>query len=238
MPSILTIVWCESILKYRRILPITATLAIIALLSVSSISYTNAATPLDSIIIYMIAEDLEPTIGDIVNITAAIRNALNNTIDIYNATMEFHVQRPELNITNVFNTIAEDPNYNSTLYLENKENSVPIFWWNQTYVNSTWAKFESNSFQSFWFEVNCSETSEFSVSISDIILTYYYENGTEVIFEGEPFSFERINSPYVESQINVPPLAKIEWYWWLVGSSIIGVPVIVIIITRLTLWKR
>ena len=225
-------------MKRSKIISITATIAIVTLLAVSSMNYTDAAAPLDSIIIYMIAEDLEPTIGQNVNITTAIRNALNTTENVYNATLEFQAQSPELNITNVYNVPSNMTNYNSTLYLMDQNNTVPIFWWNSTYVNVTWAKFEASQFETFWFIVNCTATSEVAVSITDIFFAYSFANGTEITFEGESFSFDKIDPIPVTSQVSHVPFPKIEWYWWLAGAFLIGLPIIIIIITRLTLWKR
>ena len=225
-------------MKRSKVIPITATIALITILAVSSMNNTSAATPLDSIIVYMIAEDLEPIIGQNVNITTAIRNALNTTENLYNATLEFQAQSPELNITNVYNVPSNMTNYNSTLYLMDQNNTVPIFWWNSTYVNATWAKFEANKLETFWFIVNCTATSEVAVSVTDIIFTYSFANGTEVIYEGEPFSFDSIEPIPITSQVSHVPFPKLEWYWWLAGSFLIGLPLLIIVITRLTLWKR
>ena len=216
----------------KKILPLTAVVSIIIMISLNGISKVEPAAPLDDILLYTTPDNLEPIIGETVNVTVVLKHALNTTESIRNGTLEFSVSS-NLNITN-FNDYTFDPEtYNSTEYYLNVDNTSPYIFWNESYVNITWAKIDHLQMNVHWFLINCTSTGLANVLPFQF---HYYIGDEEETINGESFSFEIIEEP-VHTYLDVPYREPSSWFWWLAGSIILGVPLIVIIITRLTLWK-
>jgi len=220
-------------LKYKKLLPVTATIAIIILLFVNGVGTTTADTPLNNVIIYMAPDIVEPYEGQLVNTTVVFRNALNSTENLYNTTISFDATT-SFNISDVYGVSSNMTFYNSTDYYLDVNDTTPLFYWDVSNVNVTWAKILPDTFQSFWFIANCTETG--FVGINNLNVTYYHENEWET-FIGQAFSFEVSPLPSTP-RLDIPIQAIENWTWWLAGGILIGVPLIVIVITRITLWKR
>ena len=194
---------------------------------------TTADTPLNNVIVYMSPDNIAPYVGLFVNTTVVFRNALNSTESMYNTTVSFNTT-PSLNITDVYGLSNNMTSYNSTDYYLNENDTEPLFYWDVNNVNVTWAKIEPTTLHSFWFIANCTE--EGPVGVNNLNITYYHENERHS-FIGQAFSFN-IDPVPSNPRLDVPPRAPKNWAWWLSGGIIIGVPLIVIVITRITLWKR
>jgi hypothetical protein len=210
-------------------------LAITFLALFGGVSRANSAPPLDTFILYLAPEDFEPIVGDIVNITCVFKNYLNVTETLYNVTLEFNIDE-ELNITNFYNlpdSVVDG--YNYTDYMLNITNTDPLFYWSSESINATWKTIDQNQEEFFWFKVNCTQVGTYS--FDDMTLTYRFINETELTHDGDTFSLTVSDIP-ITPVVPVPPRGELYWYWWLAGGALIAIPVIVIIITRLTLWKR
>ncbi len=220
-------------MKYKKLLPITATIAITILLFVNGVGKTTAETPLNNVIVYMVPDIVEPHVGQLVNTTVVFRNALNSTDNLYNTTIRFDATS-SFNISDVYGVSSNMTFYNSTDYYLDVNNTEPLFYWDVDSVNVTWANILPDTFQSFWFIANCTE--EGYVGINNLNVTYYHNNERKS-FIGQAFSFEISPIPSTP-RLDVPIRSPQNWSWWLIGGIIIGVPLVVIIITRITLWKR
>lgn len=220
-------------MKYKKLLPITATIAITILLFVNGVGTTTAETPLNNVLVYMAPDIVEPYVGQLVNTTVVFRNALNSTENMYNTTISFDASH-SFNITNVYGISSNMTFYNSTDYYLDVNDTTPLFFWDVSNVNVTWAKILPNSFHSFWFIANCTEESY--VAINNLDVSYYHNNELKT-FTGQAFSFEVSPVPSTP-RLDVPQRSAENWSWWLAGGIIIGVPLIVIVVMRITLWKR
>jgi hypothetical protein len=202
------------------------------------IGLTNDAAaqpPLESVMSYMFCDKEDSTyiVGDTANITVVLKNYLGENETIVNATLA--IQTPaELNITQVANFSYDMSGYNSTEYLLNENTTTPICWWNNTYLNMTWAKINPYTLHDFWFTVNCTEEGSFGIEGSTF--DYSINNKTKNL-EGEGLALT-VNAEPTISRLNMPVRGETIWYWWLAGGLLIAIPLITIIIMRITLWKR
>ncbi len=220
-------------MKYKKLLPITATIAITILLFVNGVGTATAETPLNNVIVYMAPDIINPYVGQFVNTTVVFRNALNSTESMYNTTISFDATA-SFNISDVYGVSNNMTFYNSTDYYLDVNNTEPLFYWDVGYVNITWAKIVPDSFHSFWFVANCTE--EGFVGINNLNVSYYHNNEWET-FIGQAFSF-KISPVPSTPRLDIPQQAPQNWTWWLAGGIIVGVPLIAIVITKITLWKR
>jgi len=179
----------------------------------------NSIPQLNTLICYMDYGDVEPNVGDQLNVTVVFKNYLDEANPLENVSMTMEPREedePGLNITNVNNVPYENPSYNQTTIFSTGTNSTPFFNWNHTYVEISWARFEVNLTQTFWFVIDCVIEGKFTGA------------GFGITVRGEEN----------ETAILSPVRGDWEWYWWFSGALLIVAPLIVIIITRLTLWKR
>ena len=210
-------------------------LAITFLALFGGVSRTNALPPLDTFVLYLAPDDFEPIVGDTVNVTCVFKNYQGFNDTLFNVTLEFDVAE-ELNITNFYDfpdSVADA--YNYTDYMLNITNTEPLFYWDDEYVNATWKSIDQFQEEFFWFEINCTQIGTFN--FDDMSITYRFLNETEHTHVGDTFSLF-VNDIPTTPVVPVPPRGELYWYWWLAGGALIAIPVIVIIITRLTLWKR
>lgn len=223
---------CVESLKSKRII----LSSIIVILSISiiaqSINYAKAVPQYDTLIFYLTADKENPDINESVNITVIFKNYLDNVNPIANVTAEFN-SIEGLNITNVFDVLFEDPSYNKTDLFVHGTNSTPIFFWNNTYIEIAWNEFANGESQIFWFTITIIET---FAKIDNPLITYTLDN-EEDTFNGAGLGFN-IEEATNQSAIPSPISGNWQRYWWFVGSLLIAAPLIVIVITRLTLWKR
>lgn len=221
-------------MKNKQLITMSLALAITILALFGGVSQSNSLPTLDTFILYLAPEDFEPIVGDKVNVTCVFKNWLNETEQLFNVTLEFTADE-ELNITNFYdldNSVADS--YNYTDYMSNAALTDPLFWWDNNNVNATWKSIDQFQEEFFWFEVTCTTVGTFS--FRDMTLSYVLNNET-IIHDGDTFSLTVLDIPTTPS-VPVPPRGELYWYWWLAGGAIIALPIIIIIITRLTLWKR
>ena len=102
-------------MKYKKLLPITATIAITILLFVNGVGTATAETPLNNVIVYMAPDIINPYVGQFVNTTVVFRNALNSTESMYNTTISFDATA-SFNISDVYGVSNNMTFYNSTDY--------------------------------------------------------------------------------------------------------------------------
>lgn len=221
-------------MKYKKLLPILTIITLIAVASFGNSNQITATTPLDEIILYMSPDAQSPYVGDLVNVTIVFRHAINTTSSLYNVTLEI-TNPTSLNITNVYDLSSNMTGYDLETYKSNPNNTEPLFWWDNTKVNATWGQFDAQRLETFWFILNITEEGDLAPTSFD--LTYTLEGETETI-EGESLFFEGVIERPVPSSIPNPIRGELTWFWWLAGSVLIVLPLIIIIITRLTLWKR
>lgn len=173
-------------------------------------------------------------VGEEANVTVVINNKLNSTDPLHNVSLTFQAPSgEELNITNLNNVSQDFSDYNAIEYFLTNA-TEPLFWWNNTYVNASWALFEPSQLATFWFVFNC--TTPGQASFSDFTVSYYHNNEKFTI-DGESTLFN-INEIPTTSRINIPIRGDTIWYWWLAGGILLALPFIIIIIVRITLWKR
>ena len=196
------------------------------------LSNVNSAPQLNSIILYMAGDNPAPDINTEVNITVVFKNLLDVEFDMYNVTAEIKSDAT-LNVTNV-NDVSIDNEINETDLFVYGTNSTAVFEWNHTDIKVAWALYEVNMTQTFWFIVNCTEGG--TKYIQAPILTYELDGEVET-FNGKTFEIEVVEEGNVSS---IPNPVRGDWvlFWWFTGSIVITFPLIVIVITRLTLWKR
>ena len=209
-------------------------LTITLLALIGGVSKANSLPPLDTFILYLAPEDFEPIVGDNVNVTCVFKNYLNETQQLFNVTLEFTADE-QLNITNFFNLSSSlVESYNLTEYMSNPALTDPLFWWDTSYVNATWKTFDQFQDERFWFLINCTQVGTYS--FRDMTVSYVLNNET-LSYDGDTFSLTVSDIPTTPS-VPVPARYNTTWYWWLAGGALIVLPLIVIVITRLTLWKR
>ncbi|NHJ87047.1 MAG: hypothetical protein FK734_16410 [Asgard group archaeon] len=225
-------------MRKNRVFTTGFILTLTCILMLNGIGTANAVVPINTIISYVAVDDSITVVGQNITATNVIKNYLNDTESLRNVTLEITIDS-ELNITNVNNLSADMSSYNSTTYFLTEINSTtPIYWFNSTYINVTWSKFDQYMNHTFWFELNCTTAGQFA--IENPIITYLFYNGT---------AYEEVSDTGIGILINVledlpPPEISSpirgEWeiYWWFVGGLLIAAPIIIIVITRLTLWKR
>ncbi|NHK31076.1 MAG: hypothetical protein FK730_06970 [Asgard group archaeon] len=210
--------------------------SIIVILSVSiiaqSFNHANAVPQYNTLIFYLTADIEKPDLNDSVNITVIFKNYLDNFNPLDNVTVEFD-SIDGLNVTNVYDVLFEDPAYNKTDLFIHGTNSTPIFFWNHTYIEVAWFEFKNNESQRFWFTVDITDS---FARIDNPLITYTLD-GEQDTFDGAGIGFD-IQEETNQSAIPSPVRPNWQWYWWFVGSLLIAGPLIVIVITRLTLWKR
>ncbi|NHJ39564.1 MAG: hypothetical protein FK731_05975 [Asgard group archaeon] len=199
---------------------------------IQSINYANAIPQYDTLIFYLTSDVEKPEVNQIVNITVVFKNYLENNDPLTNVTAEFD-DIQGLNVTNVFNVLYEDPSYNKTDLFIHGTNSTPIFFWNNTYIEVAWFEFANGESQMFWFTINITET---FAKIENPVITYTLD-GEEDTFNGAGLGFD-IGEETNMSAIPSPWHPNWQWYCWFIGGLLIAAPLIVIVITRLTLWKR
>ncbi|MHA1629335.1 MAG: hypothetical protein ACTSXO_01505 [Candidatus Heimdallarchaeota archaeon] len=199
-----------------------------------SMSIVSSIPQLDTVILYMAPDKLEPIIGDNVTTTVVFKNYLDVDYDMYNVSLTI-TSSGKINITNVNDTPFEDPTYNKTDLFITSNNSIPIFFWNNTYIEVAWAVYERNLSQTFWFVFYCYEVGTFRFENPE--LTYHDDSGQEYTFSGSGLSGD-VRAPKNVSSVPVPYRGDWEWYWWFSGALLIVGPLIAIVIIRLTLWKR
>ncbi|MBD3189197.1 MAG: hypothetical protein GF308_01060 [Candidatus Heimdallarchaeota archaeon] len=229
----------------KKLFPIGFAIILSLTLFTNGLNQAATVPPTNSIILYMVCDEgTTYTIGDTVNVTVVFKNylKLNESLEnaaIKNVTIEFTT--PEvLNITNVNNISPDMSTYNSTEVFADVNSTTPAYWWNATKVNVSWASFERYQVHKFWYIFNCTQAAENGVSPSRISLRYSLLNESEPIYDedaGESLLF-RINEIPTTSAIELPSRGSYKFDWWLIGGFLIGVPLIVLIIMRLTLWKR
>jgi len=202
--------------------------------AMQSLCMVNSLPQLNSIVLYMTTDKLEPLVGDNVTTTLVFKNYLDVDYDMYNVTMTI-TSSGKINITNVYNTTFEDPAYNKTELFISGTNSTPIFFWNTSYIEVAWALFKRNMSQTFWFVFNCYEAGIYRFERPELI--YHDDSGQEYTFSGSGISGD-IRTPENVSSVPVPYRGEWEWYWWFSGALLIVGPLIAIVIIRLTLWKR
>jgi hypothetical protein len=211
---------------------------IILLLGLSIIAHcnriANAKPQYDTIIFYMVPDTSEELlVNQTVNVTLVFKNFLANPDPIYNISTELFTDAG-LNFTNVFNTPLEDPTYNQTDLFIHGTNSTPIFYWNSSYCEMSWAQLENNESQILWFELLITDNTGTSIQRNNI---NYILDGEEETLLGSGLGLD-IKEITNTSAIPVPYGGEWVWYWWFIGSVVIATPLIAIVITRLTLWKR
>ncbi|MFW9922805.1 MAG: hypothetical protein ACFFDW_05890 [Candidatus Thorarchaeota archaeon] len=223
-------------MKYKNILPAALILTIIALSSINGPINATATVPLDELLLYMSPDIFHPYVGDSVNVTVIFKHALNTTSSIYNTTITIDMPA-ELNITAVNNISSNMTDYDLDDYYSSPNSTEAIFWWDNSHINVTWAKFDSQRMESFSFKVNI--TDEGNLAPTNFIITYILDGETITDDElGIKFYFPGVEYRPTVSQAPVPIRGELTFFWWLAGSVLIVVPLIVIIITRITLWKR
>ncbi len=226
--------WCDKTLRRRKLLPISLALTLTCFALFSGLGYINSEPTLNTIILYVAADNTQPIIGDQINFTVVFKNFLNETESLSEVVVETTTSA-EINITNVFDASFNETTYNATQYYVDDENSTnPIFWIEENYFNITWAKFHQNMTYNFWFTVNCTDTGLFFVD--NPYIHYKLDNETNTV-RGSGYNFEVKDIP-VTTSIPSPARGDWTWQWWFVGSVLVVLPIIVIVITRLTLWKR
>jgi len=224
-------------LRNRKTLLAGLTFIIGLTLLVQSVSMVNSIPQLNTLICYMDYGDIEPDVGDQLNVTVVFKNYLDEANPLENVSMTMEPREedePGLNITNVNNVPYENPSYNQTTIFSTGTNSTPFFNWNHTYVEISWARFEVNLTQTFWFVIDCVIEGNFRINNPEF--TFKLNNETET-FTGAGFGIT-VRGEENETAILSPVRGDWEWYWWFSGALLIVAPLIVIIITRLTLWKR
>ena len=197
-----------------------------------SINHANAVPQYDTLIFYLTADIEKPELDQTVNITVIFKNYLDNDNPLSNVTVEFN-EIEGLNVTNVYDVIFEDPTYNKTDLFIHGTNSTPTFFWNHTYIEVAWFEFKNNESQRFWFTVDIQE----EIARVDNPLITYTLDGEEETFDGAGIGFN-IQEDTNVSAIPSPWHSNWQWQWWLIGSLLLAGPLLVIVITRLTLWKR
>ncbi|NHJ48458.1 MAG: hypothetical protein FK733_11800 [Asgard group archaeon] len=211
---------------------------IIATLGVSIIAQTHnfadAVPQYDSIIFYMVADKQEDiVVGDEFNVTIIFKNYLANSNPLYNVSTELEAD-PGLNITAVYNMTFEDPNYNKTDLFVYGTNSTPTFYWNHTYIEIAWAQFEQNETQSLWFTIEIVDRTQTRI---DQNYVYYELEGEEDYVRGSGLlvSLDDLTNSTAYSS---PIRGEWVWYWWFIGSLTLAVPIVAVVVIRLTQWKR
>ncbi|MCK5298166.1 MAG: hypothetical protein KAJ76_04605 [Candidatus Heimdallarchaeota archaeon] len=222
-------------MKRSKYLTISLTIALTCLVVAYSVNTAQSIPPIDTLVLYVAAEDVNPYVGDNVTITGFFKHYLNTSESLRNVTIEINNDDVALNITHVNVNNYNITNYNLTQYLLADENSTtPIFWWNSTYINITWAKFDHLMTYSYNFTVHCHTSGQ--QSTGQPIAAYYLNN-----------EFKTYTGAHVVLYVELIPLVPVipyperglwSWQWWFIGSLLLAAPIIIIVITRLTLWKR
>lgn len=199
-----------------------------------SVNNSYSIPPIDTLVLYVAAEDIHPYVGDNVTISGFFKHYLNTSESLKNVTVELNNIDASLNITNVSISDYNMTNYNLTHYLLDENSTTPIFWWNTTYINMTWAKFDHLMTFSYNFTVHCHTSGQQATGRP--VVTYYLNNefltytGAHVVLYVELIP--------LTPAIPYPERGLWTWQWWFVGSLLVTAPIIIIVITRLTLWKR
>ncbi|MBN1329526.1 MAG: hypothetical protein JXA54_08645 [Candidatus Heimdallarchaeota archaeon] len=221
------------------------TILISLTLLLQSVSLAQSTPPINTLISYMIIDKESPIEGDNITITMYFKNYLNIDHPIRNIstaiTPGLNIENEKgLNITNVFDAPFEDPNYNKTELFLTGTDSTPMILWNHTYIEIAWALFEVNVTQSIWFNIHCYLRG--SYPIANPIYTYYLDlldggDGKAKSYTGSGLQID-VGVELNTSAIPSPLRGDWEWQWWFVGALLLTAPVIIIVITRITLWKR
>lgn len=190
--------------------------------------------PIDTLVCYVASEDVNPFVGDNVTISGFFKHYLNTSESLKNVTIELNNIDAAFNIThfNANNNSVTD--YNLTHYLLDENSTTPIFWWNSTYINITWAKFDHLMTFTYNFTVHCHTSGQQSTGRP---IVSYFLNNEEITYNGAHVVLYVELIPLTPA-IPYPERGTWTWQWWFIGSLLIATPLIVIVITRLTLWKR
>jgi hypothetical protein len=201
---------------------------------------TVKALPVDNLMLYVTSpEGNEFIIGEQANISLVFKNYKNTTTEsLYNVTIEFKTHET-LNITNLFDQpVTNATTYNVTNYLLDQDATTPYYWWNGTLANITIAEFIPNRIFIMWYIVNGTEAINGASVATPFTISYVYNN--ETFFDetiGRAITLNIIEEPSIP-RLQVPIRGDFTWFWWLFGGIAVAVPAIIVIITRLTLWKR
>ena len=221
-------------MKRSKYLTLSVTIALTCLVVAYSTNISYSIPPIDTLVLYVAAADVNPYVGDNVTISGFFKHYLNISESLKNVTIELNNIDTSINITGVSISDYNMTNYNLTHYLLDENSTTPIFWWNSTYINMTWAKFDHLMIFSYNFTVHCHTSGQQSTGRP---VVNYFLNNEFLTYTGAHVVL------YVElipltSAIPYPVRGLWTWQWWFVGSLLVAAPIIVIVITRLTLWKR
>ena len=222
-------------MKRRKYLTLSLTIALTCLVLAYSVNNTYSIPPIDTLVLYVAAEDVQPYVGDNVTISGFFKHYLNTTESLRNVTLELNNIEAALNITDVKVNNYNITNYNFTQYYLLDENSTtPIFWWNSTYINITWAKFDHLMTFTFNFTVHCHTSGQ--QATGQPVATYVLDGETKTYTGAHVVLYVEL-IPLIPA-IPYPERGTWTWQWWFLGSILVAAPLVIIVITRLTLWKR
>ncbi|HUT81576.1 MAG TPA: hypothetical protein VMZ29_10275 [Candidatus Bathyarchaeia archaeon] len=232
-------------MRNRKAMLVGLTILISLTLLFQSVSLAQSTPPLNTLINYMILDNDSPIVGDNITITMYFKNYLDIDHPIRNISTiispGLNIDDEEgLNITNVYDVPFEDPTYNKTELFIFGTNSTSMIFWNHTHIEIAWALFEVNTTQFIWFNIYC--YLEGSYPIANPKFTYYLDpldggDGTEKSYTGSGLQID-VGVELNTSAVPSPHRGDWEWQWWFVGVLLITAPIIVIVIMRITLWKR
>ncbi len=210
-----------------------------------SVSLAQSTPPLNTLISYMIVDNENPLVGENITVTMYFKNYLDRDYPIRNIStaiiLGLNLDDEEgLNITNVYDVPFEDPSYNETELFISGTDSTPMIYWNHTSIEIAWAMFELNLTQTIWFNIHCYLKGEYE--IENPIFNYHLDpldDGIGILrtYTGSGIQI-KVGRDENVSAIPIPIRGDWEWQWWFVGALLITAPIIVIVITRITLWKR
>ncbi|MBK5112390.1 MAG: hypothetical protein KGD59_04870 [Candidatus Heimdallarchaeota archaeon] len=221
-------------MKRSKYLTITLTIALTCLVVAYSVNTAQSVPPIDTLVCYVAAEDVNPYVGDNVTISGFFKHYLNTTESLKNVTIELNNIDAAFNITHVNVNNYNITNYNLTQYLLDEDSTTPIYWWNSTYINITWAKFDHLMTFTYNFTVHCHTSGQQSTGQP---LVSYFLNNESLTYNGAHVVLYVELIPLTPS-IPYPERGLWSWQWWFIGSLLLAAPLIIIVVTRLTLWKR
>ena len=103
-------------MKRSKYLTLSVTIALTCLVVAYSTNISYSIPPIDTLVLYVAAEDVNPYVGDNVTISGFFKHYLNISESLKNVTIELNNIDTSINITGVSISDYNMTNYNLTHY--------------------------------------------------------------------------------------------------------------------------